>query len=541
MKRFLRLLGSNKARFLVTLTVGILYSAVCIVVPHISGELVNTVVSGSGGMNLPILLTYLLFCMLQTLFYVLDDHLGAYFQIHQKRLMRKKAVEAFTLKTTAGRDEISACSSFINNDIPTITEQYFTGTIDIAKCLCLIVLSSVSLFRIDWAFTLIILGISILILLIPKALKGKKSSLRAQLSKALAQYNTGLGSVLNGIRLLHAYLYRKRANERLEKANDCVAQWEKKIANQAEGIYWATGFLQILKSALILVVGVYLISVRRIEVGGLVVVLQLAELIGAPIEVLSSLIHWRRESAPLIAKYEEMTQVSHGTAPTPELPIPPHGNMEIRNLSYEIKGVPILRNVSMTLEYGKKYMITGPSGSGKSTLLRLLSRIGEQGYSGSIAYGGAEISAWSREQWGSVVCTVFQEPYLFYEDLKENILLGRRVPQEKLDDVIGKLNLSYLFQRYQDERITPEIVENLSGGEKQRIALARAMVGAPSIYLLDEITSALDRENAAKIEQILLQEQATVVHVCHKPDPSALQKYDGHYTLVAGTMQAAGS
>ncbi len=539
MKRFLRLLGSNKVRFLVTLIVGILYSAVCIVVPHISGELVNTVVSGGGGMNVPILLAYLLFCMLQTLFFILDDHLGEHFKIRQKRLMRKEAVEAFTLKTMAGREEVSACSSFINNDIPVITEQYFTGTIDIAKCLCLIVLSSVSLFRIDWAFSLIILGISIMIILIPKVLKGKKSNLRDKTSNALAQYNTGLNSVLNGIKILHAYLYRKRANERLEKANDCVAECEKRIADRGTAIYGATGFLQVLKSALILVVGVYLISIHRIDAGGLVVVLQLAEIIGAPIEVLSSLIHWRKESVPLIEQYEEMTHVFAGAAKAPEQPIPLRGNMEIQNLSYEINGVPILKNVSMTLEYGKKYILTGPSGSGKSTLLRLLSKMGEQSYSGSIAYGGVDISTLSQRQWGSVVCTVFQEPYLFYEDLKENILLGRRVSQEKIEDVIDKLNLRYILERYQDEPITPEIVENLSGGEKQRIALARAMVGEPSVYLLDEITSALDRENAVHIEQIILNEQATVVHVCHKPDPSALQKYDRHYTLADGAMQIA--
>lgn len=537
MKRFLKLLDSNKKSFFAALLIGVLYSVVCIVVPNISGELINTVVNDEGRMNVTILFLYILFCAMQTVFFVGDTHFSDQLKIKQKRTMRKNVVESFTRKTMVEREEISACSSFINNDIPTVTEQFFIGTIEIIKCLCLILLSSLSLFRIDWVFAVIIIGVSMMIILIPKVLKGKKGNLREDMSNAYAQYTVHLNSVLNGINLLHAYLYHKRANERLNQYNNTVAEKEKKLTRRSTMLYGATGFLQIAKSTLILIAGAYLISIGKIDVGNLIVVLQLVQLIGAPIEVLSSLLHWRKEAEPLIAKYEEMTDGLRLPAEGFNRAEFPRGNIEIKNLSYEINGVKILNNLSMTLEYGKKYMITGPSGSGKSTLLRLLSRIGDQNYSGVITYGGREVSAWNDSQWCSMVSTVFQEPYLFHEDLKENILMGRAVSQEKFDDVMDKLNLRYLLERYREEQITPEIMEKLSGGEKQRISLARAMVGNPVVYLLDEITSSLDSENAANIEQILLNEKATVVHVCHKPAPSMVKKYDEHYALVNGTIK----
>ena len=105
--------------------------------------------------------------------------------------------------------------------------------------------------------------------------------------------------------------------------------------------------------------------------------------------------------------------------------------------------------------------------------------------------------------------------------------------------MIRKLNLGYLLDRYQDQEFTPEIMETLSGGERQRVALARAMVGCPSVYLLDEVTSALDQGNAEVVEQLLLNEAAMVIHICHKPNPVTAAQYDGVYEMAGGVLRSA--
>ena len=126
-------------------------------------------------------------------------------------------------------------------------------------------------------------------------------------------------------------------------------------------------------------------------------------------------------------------------------------------------------------------------------------------------------------------------------DSGDGFILGvvwwwRPISKDVYDDVIKKLNLEYLLERYHNQELTPEIMDSLSGGEQQRVALARAMVGRPSIYLLDEVTSALDQSNSAMIEQLLLNEQAMVLHVCHKPNPALIPQYDGIYELADGIL-----
>lgn len=125
---------------------------------------------------------------------------------------------------------------------------------------------------------------------------------------------------------------------------------------------------------------------------------------------------------------------------------------------------------------------------------------------------------------------------MFHATLEENILLGRPVSKNTYAAVIKKLNLQYLIERYQGQEITPEIMEQISGGERQRVALARAMVGKPQVYLLDEVTSALDASNSEAIEQMLLREDAMVIHICHKSNPKLLPLYDGRFTMRGGRL-----
>lgn len=536
MKTFMRLLGGNARFFLLALLVGLLYSLVSVVSPTLSGHLIDTVVTGSARRGV-MLTAFLLASLLQVLLSLLDQYASNALKIRQKNLMRKTAFRAFAAGGSARREEIASFVSFVNNDIPSVAEQYFCGTIDILKCTSIILFSAAALLSIHPLLALVIVGVSVLIVMLPSAMRKQGGEARKAYSGALARYNAALQSILRGLRIVKAYRCAAYATESVEGADGQVVRRESAMLGRQLIVQGVTTVLQVGKTVLILILGLALVARQSIGVGSLVAVVQLAEIISAPIEVLAYLRHSRNEALPLLETYKTMIAPKE-QAVRSEL-TEPIACLSLRHVSYKAQGLTILEDVCARFEAGRKYLITGESGGGKSTLLRLIAQIGDTQYGGTICCNEREIRSIAPASYYAQVCPVFQEPYLFTATLKENICLGRPISKDVYRDVIARLNLSQLLTRCRDQELTPELVETLSGGERQRVALARAMVGRPAVYLLDEVTSALDAENAEAVERLLLDEPAMVIHVCHKPNPALTARYDARYALAGGVLREA--
>jgi len=530
MKKLKKLLTGN--RFYMALGIGIVYSAISVLLPTASGNLITSAVSETG-ISRSAIGIFLGIGILQLVFYMLDLWASDSFKIEQKSGMRREVFKAFLRGNQADRNATGAFVSFINNDIPVIAEQYIAGFTDIVKCLCIIVLSSLSMLAVHWSLAVIIVVISVLIVSLPAKLGKKSGEIRKAYSGSLAAYNTTLRSILDGVEIVRAYLAQKRAKEKHDLSEENVRAAELKLMKRQLTVYLLTGALQIGKTVLVILVGVHLIREGKIAIGGLVAVIQLSEMIGAPIEVLAYLRHSRKEAEPLADEYLE--KIAEKGREGGEHAGPVFEELEVKELKYSVEEVPILRGVNFRLKNGEKVLVTGESGSGKSTLLRAIARSVDD-YEGNILLNGQDEREICAEDYYRMICPVGQEPYLFYASLEENIRMGREIPRDQYTGIIRKLNLGYLLERYQDEEITAEVMEKLSGGEKQRVALARAMAGEPQVYLLDEVTSALDAETTELVEKSILETDAAVIHVCHKPAAEIRVRYDAKYRMADGRL-----
>ncbi|MBC8063091.1 MAG: ATP-binding cassette domain-containing protein [Clostridiaceae bacterium] len=193
--------------------------------------------------------------------------------------------------------------------------------------------------------------------------------------------------------------------------------------------------------------------------------------------------------------------------------------LELKKVSYISKGKYILKDISLKIKKGDFISVVGASGSGKSTLFKICSHLLSQS-EGEIVYKNKNADEYDPIKFRKEISYCFQTPYLFGDKVIDNILFpfiirNKEIDMSRVKELFFLFNLSEDFLNMQ--------VENLSGGEKQRIALIRALLFEPVILLLDEITSALDSENVFLVEnviQALNNKGMTIMWITHNKEQS---------------------
>lgn len=179
--------------------------------------------------------------------------------------------------------------------------------------------------------------------------------------------------------------------------------------------------------------------------------------------------------------------------------MPAENLLELKNICFAADGRTILNNVSLQLRRGELCIVTGPSGCGKSTLLKIAATLLEPS-SGEVRLCGEESHTLKPEEYRKRVSYCFQTPVLFGRTVMDNLafpyqIRGQRPDEEKIRQGLRRLQL--------EAGILPKPVDELSGGEKQRVALLRNLQYLPEVLLLDEVTSALDDDNKQLVHQLI--------------------------------------
>ena len=193
--------------------------------------------------------------------------------------------------------------------------------------------------------------------------------------------------------------------------------------------------------------------------------------------------------------------------------------LELQNVSFADSEKPILKDVSVNVEANDFISIIGPSGSGKSTFLKLCSHLISP-TSGNIMFKDKDFNEYNPTDIRRNIAYCFQTPYLFGDTVMENInfpffIRNVKPDQKRVNDLFSMFHMTTEFLN--------KDTKTLSGGERQRIALIRSLLFKPEILLLDEITSALDGENAEIVENVIASlnnEGVTVLWVTHDLEQS---------------------
>lgn len=195
-------------------------------------------------------------------------------------------------------------------------------------------------------------------------------------------------------------------------------------------------------------------------------------------------------------------------------------NIAFRNVTFSYDKVPVLRNISFSIPQGSTTAIVGPSGSGKTTICNLIARFYDVD-SGEVTVGGEDVRNMTCDSLLRNISMVFQKVYLFHDTIENNIRFGNpSATQEEIIEAAKKARCHDFIMALPDgyETVIGEGGSTLSGGEKQRISIARAILKNANIVILDEATASIDPENEHLIQQAIseLTIGKTVIVIAHR-------------------------
>jgi ATP-binding cassette subfamily B protein/subfamily B ATP-binding cassette protein MsbA len=305
-----------------------------------------------------------------------------------------------------------------------------------------------------------------------------------------------------------------------------------------------------LGTAIVLGVGGFQVLYGRLEVGSLLVILTYLSLLYAPVDTLARLSSAFAHSAAKGRRVFEILSRQEGAELIPQSPPerqPPHratGEIRFENVSFDYEDRQgTLCNIDMTIRPGTRVAIVGPTGAGKSTLLSLALRLFDPN-SGRITLDGIDLREWPLETLRSQFGLMLQDPFLLPFSIAENIAFGRPdAGPTKIMEAAKAAGADGFIANLPDAYATRlgERGVRLSGGEKQRIALARALVRDAPILILDEPTAALDIETERQLLATIYPEKRdkTTIIIAHRL--STVRAADNIFVIDQGRIVETGT
>lgn len=290
------------------------------------------------------------------------------------------------------------------------------------------------------------------------------------------------------------------------------------------------GFIKILTSInsfisqamffLTLLFGIVLIHYNRLTVGQLLGIAQASNMVIMPIVNYANLRNMIQSSKPVLQKLLDNSMCYEENKPI-VFDEQIH-DIKIKHLSYSYGARLILDLNNLVINQGKKYLVIGKSGDGKSTFLDILTK---QKKADGIYVNDKDLKDVQFSTYAEKFSYVNQKNDLLPFSFKQNITLGRKMSKYSLKDLVTIFNLESIFDKERDNLDFEHL--NLSGGEKQRICLARAMYRNKKWLFLDEAFSAIDKTNSDRIHQFILSNpDLTVLSIEHKVTKETVSLYD---------------
>lgn len=441
------------------------------------------------------------------------------------------------------RDESAAgYLSALTNDAASIETNYLAQMLAMITKAVTFVGALLLMCRYSLLMTAIAAGLTVLPLIASLLTGNRLQAVENRVSERNGEFTAALSDCLAGFTVVKNFRAEQEIFRLFAQSNKAL-EHEKFTGRRIKTLVGMIGAVTGIFAQLgVFIAGVYFsMKGGSMTPGAVVLFVNLMNFIISPIAELPGLLACRKAALGLVDKLAAALERSSSREGSETLNRLEHG-IRLENVSFAYEpGKTVLHGINAEFEAGRAYALVGGSGSGKSTLLNLL-MAAETNYSGHILADGIELSDISTESLYGTMAAIQQNVFVFNASIKDNVSMFRDFPKTEMDEAIARAHLGALIRERGEDYLCGENGSGLSGGEKQRISIARSLLKKSSVLLADEVTAALDAQTAHRVSSDILDLQGiTRIVVTHTLEESLLRRYDKIFVLRGGRIEEAGS
>lgn len=435
------------------------------------------------------------------------------------------------------RTKTGVIQSRLQNDVGGVAGVLTNTVTSILGNVVTVISALVAMILLDWRLTIIAVVLMPVLIFVQRRVGQVRARIAAQTQESLSELTSITQETLSvsGILLSKAFNRQRAESARYREENANQVRLQVKRAMSGQGFFAIVQVLMASVPAVIYLVSGYLLSggtsAPDITAGTVVAFTTVQARLLQPLIGLMRVALDVQTSKALFARIFEYLDMTPAIRDSPhaitvdEAP-GPVGRLEFQDVVFRYPDAsddarPTLGGVSFVAEHGQHIAFVGPSGAGKTTILYLAPRLYEAS-GGRVLFSGADVRDLSHESIIDAIGIVSQETYLFHATIRENLRYAKPdATDAEIEAACVAANIHHIIAGFEDgyDTIVGERGYRLSGGEKQRIAIARVLLKDPPVLLLDEATSALDPVNEQAISRALHHlEGRTRLVIAHRLD-----------------------
>lgn len=439
------------------------------------------------------------------------------------------------------RENTGRYLSALTNDAASVEKQYLEYLPAIVEQAISFILSLGVMLYYSPMLTLVLTAACAFPIVASLTMSGKYARLEKAVSDENETYTGSIKDLLSGFAVIKSFKAEKETRHIFEQTSSRVEQLKERRRSFAALVNSVSTCASMIAQLGTFLAGAYMAIRGDITAGTVMLFVNLCNSVLNPIQTIPTYWAGIQASRALIRKLAELTEENVAHSGEPIEPVL-ESAITIENLSFGYEEVkPVLKDICLRLDAGKKYAIVGASGSGKSTLLNLLMG-GYNSYTGSIAIDGKELRSVDPDSLYDLMSLIGQNVFLFDNTIRENITMFREFPDAAVDSAVERSGLAAVIAAKGEDYRCGENGVGLSGGERQRVSIARSLLRNTPVLMLDEATAALDNQTAFEVTDAILKlDGLTRIVVTHRLEETLLRQYDEIIVLRDGRITEQGA